>query len=390
VIAFLANALWQPCLLALAALVIDALCRRAAANVRYWIAIAALAGAVAMPIVSAIPRSGGGSTGVAVKADLDASTARAITVAYLGIVAIAAVRLARRWRSARKLTAETIATPITVGVLEPRILIPRFLEDPDLVAAAVAHETAHIQRRDALVQLLVEIVSLPLALHPAAIVLKRRIAELREMACDELAATDRQAYAKALVAIASLARHRAPAGALAMATTSIERRIASLRTAPRRAATIAAATAFAIVGSLLFVAGCRNAVHPTVASNFSGTWTLDRTASRLGRPLAPYRAFEQTITHDRDRLTVRQVRTTAEGIERVAWSVTTDGVERPVDASGRGRARWQDRKLVLEMRDPGHTERAAAFLENGSLVIEGDVRNAARTDTYRAVFRRAQ
>lgn len=386
-ISFLANAVWQPFLLMAAAIAVDAIFRRAAANVRYWIAIAALTGAVAMPIVSAIPRGGGGA--VAVEADIDVATAEAITLTYFAVVAIAAVRLARRWRNARKLTSDTIATPVTIGIVKPAILLPRFLTDPELVAAAIAHETAHIRRRDSLVQLLIEIVSLPLVFHPAVIVLRRWIAELREMACDEIAATDRHAYARALVAIASLARRHAPAGALAMAATSIERRIVSLRTGARRASTIVAAATFAVIATLLAVAGCRNAVHPVVATNLSGDWTLDRNASR-GDPLAQYRTFHATITHEGDRLVVRQLRTSNRGIERVAWAVTPDGVERPVDSRGRGRARWQDSRLVLEMRDPGHSERATAYLENEALVIEGETRNAVRTDTYRAVFRRSR
>lgn len=385
-ITFLANAWWQPFLLAGAAMAVNAVCRRAPANIRYWIAIAALAGTVAMPIVSAIPTGGGGG-GMTRGADLDARTAFAITIVYLATVAVASIRLRRRWWLARRLTADSIATPVTIGVIRPVILLPRFLTDPELVAAAVAHETAHVRRRDYLVYLLIEIITLPLAIHPAVILLKRRIGELREMACDSIAATEHPTYSRALVTIASLARSQVPISALAMASTSIERRIASLRVPSRRSAGVAAITAFAIVATLLFAAGCRNAAHPTVGRNLSGNWLLDRKASR-GAPLAAYRTFRQTITHEGDRLAVRQVRTTDDGVERVDWSVRTDGVERPVDALGRGRARWQDQRLVLEMRDPGHTERAAAFIENEALVIEGEVGNEIGTDRYRAVFRR--
>jgi len=391
VISFLANALWQPFLLAAAVLVIDATCRRSAANVRYWIAIAALCGAVAMPIVSAIPR-GGTTSGkfTLVEPDLTARMATMIVTTYFAIVAIAALRLVRRWRNARRLTSDTISTPVTIGVFRPTILVPRFLTDPDLVAAAIAHETAHIRRRDYLVHLAIEIVSLPLAFHPAIVLLRRRIGELREMACDAIAASDRPGYARALVAIASLARTHAPAGALAMATTSIERRIASLRGKSHRLLTLVAPVVFAIVASLLFVAGCRNAAHPVVGVNLSGHWTLDRSASRLGR-LQPYRAFETTIIHQGDHLSVKQTRTLHSNAQQhVAWSVITDGVERPFAAvpMARGTARWEDHHLVLDMHAPDHTEHAAAYIENEELVIEGGVHRRRGDDSYRVVFRR--
>lgn len=387
-IAFLANALWQPFLLAGAALAVNAACRRAPANIRYWIAIAALTGTLAMPIVSAIP-GGGAGDGVARGADVGARTAQAITIVYLVAVGIAAIRLGRRWWAARRLTADTIATPVTIGVFRPVILLPRFLTDPELIAAAVAHETAHVRRRDYLTHLLIELVSLPLAIHPAVILLKRRITELREMACDAIAAAEHRTYPRALVAIATLARSHAATGALAMASSSssIERRIASLRRPAHRASGLGALAAFAIVATVLFAVGCRNAVHPTVEQNLSGNWILDQKASR-GAQLAAYRVFRQTITHKGDRLAVTQLRTTKDGTSRVKWSVTTDGVERPVDRRGRGRARWQDQRLVIEMRDPGQTERAAAFLENEALVVEGEVGTKIGKETYRAVFRR--
>jgi hypothetical protein len=370
-------------------MIVNAAFARTSANARYWIAIAALVGSIAMPIISALPSRGIATTAVAVPADLEAGTAAAITIAYLALVAVAGIRLARRWWLARKLTSDTIATPVTIGVLRPVILLPRFLTDPELVAAAVAHETAHVRRRDYLVQLLTEIASLPLAFHPAIVLLKRRIGELREMACDESAATDRPAYARALVEIASLATRHTPAGALAMATSSIERRIASLRVqSPRSTATLAIAT-FAFVATLLFVTGCRYAAHPSVGANLSGDWTLDRAASTLG-PLRAYTAFRQSIRHDGNHVAVKQTRFTSRGVERVNWAVTTDGVERPVDARGTGSARWQDQRLVLEMHDPGHSEHASAWVDDDTLTIEGETRGKRGVSTYRAVFRRTR
>lgn len=67
------------------------------------------------------------------------------------------------------------------------------------------HELAHICRRDFFANLLVELLSSLLYFHPATHWMRRRIAESRELACDDLAATamgNRPAYARDLLRLA--------------------------------------------------------------------------------------------------------------------------------------------------------------------------------------------
>ncbi len=61
-----------------------------------------------------------------------------------------------------------------------------FPED-DLVSL-ISHELAHILRRDFLFNLLYQIASLPLCFHPCVALILSRIAQTRELACDEIAA----------------------------------------------------------------------------------------------------------------------------------------------------------------------------------------------------------
>jgi hypothetical protein len=171
---------------------------------------------------------------------------------------------------------------------------------------------------------------------------------------------------------------------MASTPTSIERRIAALRMRPRRGAGVLAIATFVVAGAALFAFGCRNAAHPSVGADLSGTWSLDRAASELG-PLRRYTAFRQTIVQDGNRIAVRQVRVSGRQVEHVAWSVTADGVERAVDSRGRGVARWQGNHLLLTMREP-QVEHGAVWIDDGNLVVEGD----ASAAHYRAVFRRTK
>jgi len=100
--------------------------------------------------------------------------------------------------------------PMTVGVFHPVILMPGSLldsEDRKTLRAVLAHEMAHICRGDMWWSTVAEVLLIPLAFHPVAGVLRRRLIETRELACDEfvveggLRSTD---YAQALLDVARL------------------------------------------------------------------------------------------------------------------------------------------------------------------------------------------
>jgi TonB family protein len=114
--------------------------------------------------------------------------------------------------------------PVVLGLRRPLLLVPegffttenaeevqtasdedvRTASDQD-IAAALAHECAHIRRRDFAKNLIYECVAAAVAYHPACWLMRRRIAETRELVCDEMAAGaggDRPEYAASLLRLA--------------------------------------------------------------------------------------------------------------------------------------------------------------------------------------------
>lgn len=141
-----------------------------------------------------------------------------------GPVAEALTRFCARhgMRQPRVRLSPALGGPVTVGALDPVILLPAgFARLPlEEARAAVLHEAAHIQRGDYAANLICELAALPLAWHPALYPLKSGLRQAREAACDALAAREMaspQAYAECLVALARKAMPAPPAvAALAM------------------------------------------------------------------------------------------------------------------------------------------------------------------------------
>jgi TonB family protein len=102
-----------------------------------------------------------------------------------------------------------IASPITLGVRRPVLLLPSAL-DTNLLGedldAALAHELAHMRRRDFAKNLAYEILSLPVAFNPLLWLTRSHMTESRELICDAMAAdavAGRQRYARSLLRLAT-------------------------------------------------------------------------------------------------------------------------------------------------------------------------------------------
>ena len=124
-----------------------------------------------------------------------------------------------RMTHVRILCSTSIPAPIAVGSLDPMIILPEQLlreTDRDVLTAAIGHELIHIKRRDYLLNLIYEFISLPLSFHPAPALVKRRIRETREISCDELVTEkllDAAVYARSLVLLAGSAVNLSRPGA---------------------------------------------------------------------------------------------------------------------------------------------------------------------------------
>jgi TonB family protein len=103
-----------------------------------------------------------------------------------------------------------VTGPVTLGLRGPVLLLPlAFAEESGAqdFLAAVAHECAHMQRRDFEKNLLYEVASLVIAFHPVTWMVKSRIAQTREMVCDAMATErliDSRSYTQSLLRLAAM------------------------------------------------------------------------------------------------------------------------------------------------------------------------------------------
>ncbi len=140
-------------------------------------------------------------------------------------------------RAASLYESSRVYVPTVIGWIKPVVLLPASAMSglsTEQVESILAHELAHIQRQDYLVNILQTLVEILGFYHPAVWWVSHRIRDEREHCCDDLAVKmcgDSMAYARAL---AHLETTRSQNGALAMAATggSLTHRIKRLVKAP--------------------------------------------------------------------------------------------------------------------------------------------------------------
>jgi TonB family protein len=157
---------------------------------------------------------------------------------------------------------DELSGPVTTGVFRRTLLFPAGAlaawSDED-IEAAIAHEFAHMQRRDFAKNILLEVMSLPVAWHPVMWVTRERVAESRELVCDAMAAdavAGRQKYARSLLRLASMVSEQTQARTLhaigIFDANNFERRVMNLTQGSveirgvRRVVTVAACVMFGV------------------------------------------------------------------------------------------------------------------------------------------------
>ena len=299
---YLLNALWQVPLIYLVAALAVRLTRSAGSHIEHRIWVAALLLETTLPACAFAPslrsiflslmhtRSGHVTTQTTIlnvtavrdHSHLTAITASIVLIAYAATLLFVIGRLLYRLHRTRTLrhtaqlitldgeplsiwqrctrifavhnahvaTSAEIAGPSTIGIRRRIVLLPptllTSLSHEDL-AAALAHEFAHMSRRDFAKNLLYELIALPITWHPVFWFTRLRIAESREMVCDEIAAhathgTTR--YAHSLLRLAASFSRPTPATTLhaigILDANILERRVMKLARNRSTAATPAA------------------------------------------------------------------------------------------------------------------------------------------------------
>lgn len=153
----------------------------------------------------------------------------AVLIVYAAGVMFLLVKLAAGWYMARRLVrgaspldlrnrwpvleSSAVTTPLTTGVLAPVVVFPQDWRNwpEEKRRAVLAHENAHIARRDGAVAMLAQLNRAIFWFHPVAWWLERTLGVAAEHACDEIAAREVGAphrYAEVLVEMADAVRRR--------------------------------------------------------------------------------------------------------------------------------------------------------------------------------------
>lgn len=167
--------------------------------------------------------------------------------------------------------AEDSIVPMTYGLLQPTILLPRALATrPDRLRMALTHELIHIRRCDFLARWVEQFVAALFAIHPGVAYLSRSVEAAREMACDaetlRQARCSRKVYADLLCGFVALPPQR-PAFVLSIAeSSSLKQRIRAMTRLQRftnhvpRYTSLLAAALLTVLG--LGIVACSDAVTP--------------------------------------------------------------------------------------------------------------------------------
>jgi beta-lactamase regulating signal transducer with metallopeptidase domain len=292
----LVHFVWQGALIALVLAVVLRTLKGAPAQWRYAAAcVALLAMAVSVPVTVVLMQTGEaaalppGIRGMVLDGDFKVESALGwqqwVVLAWAIGAGVLLIRTAMGWHLARRKSRDGIHwdyplsrlmermnmqgsidllvsrfadAPQVFGWLKPVILIPAAAVarlTPAEMEAVLAHELAHIIRRDYLVNLVQTVVESLLFYHPAVWWVSRRIREERENCCDDIAVRvcgDRRRYSRALLKL----EEARPAFAMAATAGGLKMRIMRLMgypaSEPGWGPGVAAAGVALLMGGLLW------------------------------------------------------------------------------------------------------------------------------------------
>ncbi len=393
----LVHFVWQGALVALLYGAASFVLRGRSARARYQAACAALALlALAPPATCVFLYTADGAAvapGFAAAAEADAeSWLPAAVAAWLAGVLVLTVRFAGGWARARRLARvqvrplpagleepfgalarrlgvragvrfleSTLArTPLVIGWLRPAVLVPAAavagLSRAEL-EAVIAHELAHVRRRDYLVNLAQSVVEVVLFYHPAVWWISRRIRVERELCCDDLAVEacgEPLTYARALAGLESLRSGFATPALAATDGPLLQRirRVVGVSPPPSRLRGGWLGGVVSSLAALLLAAGAGLSISACHGVHHAEDREIEITESDRGGSV--------------DRMTLTE---TVNGVER-RWvtepgpdgepvhTYTVNGEPRPIDAEIEA---WKERLLEKSPDPPSPPERPGSF-----------------------------
>ena len=190
-----------------------------------------------------------------------------------------------------------VTGPVTMGARRPVLIVPvGFIEEcgPEDFLAAVAHECAHMRRRDFEKNLLYEFASLMIAFHPVTWMLKAQIAQTREMVCDEMATDaliETHHYTQSLLRLAAMIAVSPRASvthAIGIFDANIlEKRIMTIRNRKQQVGSVVKYGVMSLAALFLLSAGLSAAalavvVEPGVSTQTANATKVDGQVYRIG------------------------------------------------------------------------------------------------------------
>ena len=219
---------------------------------------------------------------------------------------VEANRLASRFglRSIPVLVAPDVASPFVWCLGNAKMIWPASLSDPmDLGRwqGVLAHELAHVRRRDHWVAWLELVVGIAWWWNPLAWFVRRRLRRSAEAACDALAIgllpETRQAYAEAFLELAQLPRNGGPAPALGIGwrgekSKSFQRRLAMILS---EHVTSGVSLPGLVAVAVLAIVGCR-----------AGRWVRPNCPQATARQRSPRKRLHRKLKTTRSRVRRRK------------------------------------------------------------------------------------
>ncbi len=131
----------------------------------------------------------------------------------------------------RLMVSDSVPSPLSWGWRNPVILIdPDTLDEPEEAAAILAHEVAHIERRDWPVLMLTRVAATLFWFNPLVWLLEREVVQQAEEAADREAArcVEPARYARTLLSWAQANGGMVPANSIAPAGSALSRRVKAI------------------------------------------------------------------------------------------------------------------------------------------------------------------